>query len=75
MPIERAPMRPDPAARIGWALGSTISVVVGVSVRVGARARSDPRFRLTSRAGCPDNDPSAWLGHSPDTHRWGGVTY
>ena len=33
----------QPAARIGWALmGSTISVVVGVSVRVGARARSDP---------------------------------
>jgi phage terminase large subunit-like protein len=32
-----------PAARIGWALmGSTISMVVGVSVRVGARARSDP---------------------------------
>jgi hypothetical protein len=33
----------DPAARIGWALmGSTISVAVGVSVWVGARARSDP---------------------------------
>src|SRR5215211_1032500 len=33
----------EPAARIGWALmGSTISVAVGVSVRVGARARSDP---------------------------------
>jgi DNA-binding GntR family transcriptional regulator len=40
---------------------------------------SEPGLTQVSPAdtvmGCPDNDPSAWLGHPPGTHRSGGVTY
>jgi hypothetical protein len=74
--VGRSPRSLDPAARIGWALmGSTISVAVGVSVRVGARARSDPTIPADALSSCLANDPSAWLGHLPDTHLLGGVTY
>jgi len=66
--------RPGSEDRVAL-MGSTMSVAVGVSVRVGARVRSDPTIPADARSSCLVNDPSACLGHSPDTHRSGGVTY
>jgi hypothetical protein len=53
---------------------STTSVVAPVSVRVDARARSDSNEPADVPGDCPDIDPSARLGHSPDTDRSDGVT-
>jgi hypothetical protein len=55
--------------------GSTIAVVVRVSVRVSVRTRSVPNLPADTLRGCPENDLSAWFGDSPDTHRSDGVTY
>ncbi len=72
MPDDERGVSPEPGSED--CESSLIGRCGSVSVWVGVLPGLTQLHRLTS-SDCLDNDPSARLGHPPDTHRSDGVTY